>query len=202
MNNIKNRKWRIGDGTSVLSVSRGGNMRTRRAGPWHAGLATGVPKPGLPTAGLATCATPSETERFMPNSEVGEHTRPRVWLDAPRVQPLCARTPPKLSGLFRACEVFREGAENGTRGACAPHPTSEFGFMGREQAWRTGELSMNRGVGNMEDGEARSLSVRDGKYLSTRRQRPRHAGLEACDTAGLETCATPAETAVHGSEKQ
>ena len=54
-------------------------------------------------------------------------TRPRVWLDAPRVQRLCARTPPKRSGLFRAFEVFREGAENRTRGACVPHPTSEFG---------------------------------------------------------------------------
>jgi len=60
--------------------------------------------------------------------KLGEHTRPRGWLDAPRVQPLCARTFAQHPERFRAFEVFRAGAENRTRGAGAPHPTSEFGF--------------------------------------------------------------------------
>ena len=47
-----------------------GNMRAGRAKPWQAGLATGEPKLGLPTAGLATCATPAETERFMGREQV------------------------------------------------------------------------------------------------------------------------------------
>ena len=42
-----------------------------------------------------------------------------LWLDAPRVQPLCARTFARRPALFRAFEVFRAGA---------PHPTSEFGL--------------------------------------------------------------------------
>ena len=33
------------------------------------------------------------------------------------------------SELFRAFAVFREGAENHTRGACAPRATSESGFQ-------------------------------------------------------------------------
>jgi hypothetical protein len=41
--------------------------------------------------------------------------------------PLRARTP-GMFGISCAPEVFREGAENGTRGACAPHSTSVFGF--------------------------------------------------------------------------
>ena len=61
--------------------------------------------------------------------KLGSTSRPRALLDAPRVQPLCVRTLPKRSGLFRAFEVFREGAENRARGACAPHPTSEFGII-------------------------------------------------------------------------
>ena len=45
-----------------LSMERAaGNVRTNQALPRQAGLATGEPKPGLPTADLAICATPSET---------------------------------------------------------------------------------------------------------------------------------------------
>ena len=44
---------------SPFHEPRVGNMRAGRAKPWQAGLATGD------TAGLATCAKPSETERFM-----------------------------------------------------------------------------------------------------------------------------------------
>ena len=46
-----------------------------------------------------------------------------LWLDAPRVQ--CARTFANHPERFRAFEVFRAG----TRGAGAPHPTSEFGLI-------------------------------------------------------------------------
>jgi len=66
--------------------------------------------------------------RFSAKNEVGEHTRPRVSLDAPRVQPDCACCGTGSAALFRAAKVFREGAENCTRGGCAPHPTSVFGF--------------------------------------------------------------------------
>jgi hypothetical protein len=66
--------------------------------------------------------------RFNPKNWIGEHTRPRVWLDAPRVQRLCDRRKRECREFFRAPDVFREGAENRTRGACAPH--LNFGFLG------------------------------------------------------------------------
>src|SRR6185369_188744 len=55
---------------------------------------------------------------------------PRVWLDAPRVQHFRARPLADSCELFGAPDVFREGAENGTRGACAPDSTSVFGLNG------------------------------------------------------------------------
>src|SRR6185436_7123458 len=54
------------------------------------------------------------------NRSWGAHP-PRVSLDAPRVQPFGAGPPPKRLELFGALGVFREGAENQTRGACDPH---------------------------------------------------------------------------------
>ena len=50
----------------------------------------------------------------------GEHTRLGCRWTRPRVQPLRART---LLGSWEllAPDVFREGAEKSTRGACAPH---------------------------------------------------------------------------------
>ena len=47
--------------------------------------------------------------------------KPESQPDAPRVQPFGAGHPPKRLELFGAPGVFREGAENRTRGACAPH---------------------------------------------------------------------------------
>src|SRR5438876_3607891 len=50
---------------------------------------------------------------------------PRVLLDAPRVHPF------RVLPLAESSEppvVFREGAENGTRGACAPSSTLIFTF--------------------------------------------------------------------------
>src|SRR5437867_1220841 len=49
---------------------------------------------------------------------------PRVWLDAPRVQPFLAPRWPEELELFHAVAVFREGAENCARGACAHHLNS------------------------------------------------------------------------------
>ena len=86
------------------------------------------PKPRVAAAWRLECAAATFFALLNPNSEIGEHTRPRVWLDEPRGQPLCARPLPKHPEPFRACEVFREGAENSTRGACAPHSTSESGL--------------------------------------------------------------------------
>jgi hypothetical protein len=43
-----------------------------------------------------------------------------VLLDAPRVQPVSVQQVGERCELFAALDVFREGAENGTRGACAP----------------------------------------------------------------------------------
>ena len=54
------------------------------------------------------------------NSEIGEHTRPRVWLDAPSRPASCARMWQQTFESFRCARVFREGAENRTRGGCAP----------------------------------------------------------------------------------
>ena len=58
---------------------------------------------------------------------IGEHARPGCrW---PRLATSIGRV--KLMwtlGTFLWSRVFREGAENCTRGGCAPHPTSEFGF--------------------------------------------------------------------------
>jgi hypothetical protein len=64
---------------------------------------------------------PSSTE----NGIWGAHP-PRVLLDAPRVQSFCGHVGEVLatSGAF---VVFREGAENGTRGACAPQLKPVFG---------------------------------------------------------------------------
>ena len=71
-----------------------------------------------------------------PNSEAGEHTRPRVWLDAPRVQHAAPPAVPRRPELFHTHRVFREGAENCTRGGCAPPPTSDFGFNAKAQSKR------------------------------------------------------------------
>ena len=65
--------------------------------------------------------------RLIPNSEIGEPAWPRMWLDVPRVQRLCARTLSNHPELLRAFAIFREGAENSTRGARAPQATSESG---------------------------------------------------------------------------
>ena len=76
--------------------------------------------------------------RLNPKTGVGEHTstlrstatedgRPGVWLDAPRVRHFCARQFVASSGLLGAPDVFREGAENRTRGACTPR--FNFGFI-------------------------------------------------------------------------
>ena len=43
-----------------------------------------------------------------PKTDVGEHTRPRVSLDAPRVQQGCARDMGRLSALSYATKVFCE----------------------------------------------------------------------------------------------
>jgi len=51
---------------------------------------------------------------------------PRVWLDAPRVQCFGARRWLERSKPSCVLKVFREGAKNGTRGACAPHLNFDF----------------------------------------------------------------------------
>src|ERR1035437_2068123 len=51
---------------------------------------------------------------------------PRALLDAPRVQPFWCTGWPSPAGLFRAFSLFREGAENCTRGGRAPN--FNFGF--------------------------------------------------------------------------
>ena len=59
------------------------------------------------------------------NRSWGAHP-PRIWLDAPGAQLFCARRCPERSEFSGPPEVFRESAENGTRGACAP--CLNFGF--------------------------------------------------------------------------
>ena len=48
----------------------------------------------------------------------------------PRILPGGANPGPEWSARFRANPVFRGGAENGTRGGCAPQPVGEFGLRG------------------------------------------------------------------------
>jgi len=59
----------------------------------------------------------------LPNRN-GEHTRPGCGWTRPRVQRFGARYFTETSGKFAAPDVFREGAENGTRGARAPPAAS------------------------------------------------------------------------------
>ena len=75
-----------------------------------------LPQRRFPLAGAA----------FSPNSEVGEHARPRAWLAAPSRPASATRTGARASGKFQARGVFREGAENCARGGRAPHFSSEF----------------------------------------------------------------------------
>ncbi len=42
---------------------------------------------------------------------------------------------PMRPALFHAHRVFREGAENCSRGGCAPQPTSEFGLSASDPTW-------------------------------------------------------------------
>ena len=60
-----------------------------------------------------------------PNSEVGEHTRPGCsW---PRLAASFLRSKVKRTfKIFLRVRVFREGAENCTRGACAPVSISDL----------------------------------------------------------------------------
>ena len=56
------------------------------------GRICGVADGQMPIGHIARDALP-------PNSEIGEHTRPRVLLDAPRVQPLACVTDKEVSGI-------------------------------------------------------------------------------------------------------
>ena len=88
----------------------------------------------LPTDRLGAGFVPADSAaawvkiELNPKTGIGEHTRPRVWLDAPRVQPFCAPNLPESMEPVRALEVFREGAENRARGACALHSTTVLGL--------------------------------------------------------------------------
>ena len=54
-------------------------------------------------------------------------------------------------------------------------------------------------VGKIQDGKARSLSVRNGEIsVHPPRKATAHADLAVCDTADLAICATPSEIAVLG----
>ena len=65
---------------------------------------------------------------FSPKTEVGEHTRPRVWLDSPRGQSLrAARSNNALEKSARP-EFSARARKTAPEGGCAPHATSEFGF--------------------------------------------------------------------------
>jgi len=71
-------------------------------------------------------ALPATYPFLNPNSEVGEHTRPRVSPDAPSLPARTgAKAPEPLEQSFTH-PVFREGAENSTRGRGRSPSTSEF----------------------------------------------------------------------------
>ena len=108
------RGFKVIQGCSRLNFFSASRHVARASTPASSG---GVPPP---------VAQPAQGEAS-PKTDIGEHTRPWVLLDAPRVQPLGARSLSKRSKFFRAFDVFREGAENGARGACAPLSTSVFG---------------------------------------------------------------------------
>ena len=63
-----------------------------------------------------------------PNSEVGEHTRPRVWLDPPRVQSLRAARFNNAQEKNARPEFSARARKTAPEGACAPRATSEFGL--------------------------------------------------------------------------
>ena len=79
--------------------------------------------------------------RFSPNSEVRKHTRPRVWLEAPRVHRLGHAPAKTVAARLPTRKVFGAGAENRPRGAGAPQSTSVFEFnsefrnAGMGRAW-------------------------------------------------------------------
>jgi hypothetical protein len=83
---------------------------------------------------------------FSPNTEAGEHARPRALPDAPRGQPLCARQLSKPPEHLRAPDVFREGAENCARGGRAPVLISEFRFKKTRQGQTTTAHGDNRRI--------------------------------------------------------
>ena len=79
----------------------------------------------LPAAGGNRGGARKETVVVAAANSRGTHPS-RVLLDAPRVQPFGAGHFPEHLELFGAFDVFREGAENRTRGACAPQLNFEF----------------------------------------------------------------------------
>jgi hypothetical protein len=108
---------------------------------------------------------------------IGEHTRPRVWLDAPRVQPFCGREFAGDSEAFEALGVFREGAENRTRGAGAPHPAPVPGLS-----------ACLKSDGGPPGLPWRAASCRPEEYVCVAKALKFHRGLICSDAiaAGLE----------------
>ncbi|MSU63748.1 MAG: hypothetical protein EXS31_15330 [Pedosphaera sp.] len=79
--------------------------------------------------GYSLFLTPTEAVlKLSPSSEAGEHTRPRVSRDAPRVPLPGAWYAVGVPEFLRSPKVFRESAENYARGGRAPHSTSDFGL--------------------------------------------------------------------------
>jgi hypothetical protein len=68
-------------------------------------------------------------------SEIGERTRPRVRLEAPRFQHIGSGFRHGGFGLVCTTQIFREGAKNRTRGACAPRSASESGTIWLRLHW-------------------------------------------------------------------
>lgn len=62
-----------------------------------------------------------------PNSEIGEHARRGCRWPRLAASLLGAKLTQTL-GWFGCARVFREGAENCTRGGCDPHPITEIGM--------------------------------------------------------------------------
>ena len=91
--------------------------------------------------GVAIWQELTQTPTFTPELRNRGAGLPRMWLDVSRVQPLCARTLSNHSELLRAFAIFREGAENSTRGACAPQRLRR-----QNGSWAVSRSKWNRGL--------------------------------------------------------
>ena len=114
---------------------------------------------------------------------MGEHTRPRLSLDAPRVQPGVSRRAVRAGKRTGIRDVLRAGAPNCTRrlpagrqaGACGPHSIQFFGLDGPgrlrpELSSRTGGASPAARPGRAQPRKTRVRDLPDHRMVLLSRQ--------------------------------